>query len=155
MAEIHFRDCNQSASSNSSPDNKTSTFLFLASLVTPDPETRSIGGGKYFAISVNNVSRLELSKERDEMCWTRVPRNNARHWHRENHIRTQSSSSSLIDKLIFVRADEGEVEGSNIFLLFHFPASTFADELDSLRRFTNSSLTRLQGRRGGRFASRR
>lgn len=151
MAEIHFRDCNQSASSNSSPDNKTSTFLFLASLVTPDPETRSIGGGKYFAISVNNG----WNSRKREMCWTRVPRNNARHWHRENHIRTQSSSSSLIDKLIFARADEGEVEGSNIFLLFHFPASTFADELDSLRRFTNSSLTRLQGRRGGRFASRR
>lgn len=35
-----------------------------------------------------------------------IPRINARHWHRENHIRTQSSSSSLIDKLIFAREVE-------------------------------------------------
>lgn len=47
-----------------------------------------------------------------------IPRINARHWHRENHIRTQPSSSSLIDKLIFAR--EEEAEESNIFLLFHF-----------------------------------
>lgn len=129
LAEIHFRDCNQSASSNSSPDNKTWTFsLFLPCLVTSGNEIRDNHRKVFRNIGEQRSRDWNFSSRKRErrdvfVFGSRVPRINARHWQRENHIRAQPSSSSLIDKLIFAREAKRTKRKRGIE---HFPPFSFS-----------------------------